>query len=159
MNGLNVLVLSVDRRQQSFLAGIFEGFGHEVTDVFTVFGNGDASSEQWDIVVVDAADCAVDRQDIARIRSRFSRPVLVIGERPMCLSGIDGAMFSFADASEQGHELALRMCLALSPLVSCERVPQPALASPESLGTLLSPDRWLERPTADDAARRRIVPA
>ncbi len=122
MNGLDILIVGLGRRPRTELTERFARLGHDVTRSDQVTGRSPAPGS-CDVVVVDAAARGIGRDEVARIRTGFRRPVLVVGEQPACLSGIDGAMFCFADAGDNGHDLAVRMCLALSPLVACEPTP------------------------------------
>lgn len=146
MNGLDILIVGLGRRPRTELTERFLRLGHDVTRG-PRSAWGPATPRSCDVVVVDAAAGDVSRKEIERIRSGFRRPVLVVGERPACLSGIDGAMFCFSDAGDDGHDLALRMCFALRPLVVCEsadRVPGLGLCGPRAL---LSSRRWQQRPS------------
>ena len=145
MNGLDIPIVGLGRRPRTELTERFLRLGHEVTRRPRPAW-GLPAPRSCDVVVVDAAAGDVSRKEIERIRSGFRRPVLVVGERPACLSGIDGAMFCFSDAGDDGHDLALRMCFALRPLVACEstaRIPGLGLCGARAP---LSPRRWQPRP-------------
>ena len=158
MSGLDILIVGLGRRPRTELSERFARLGHEVTrsDQTAV---DRATRPPWDVVVVDAAPRGVGRADVARIRSGYARPVLVVGERPACLTGIAGAMFCFADADDIGHDLALRICVALSPLNACESPPRSAaLHICGATSRLVPVRRWQVNPARGRPAARRTQP-
>lgn len=144
MNGLDILIVGLGRRPRTELTERFARLGHDVTHSDRAARASHAPGG-CDVVVVDAAARGIGRDEVTRIRNGFGRPVLVVGEQPACLSGIDGAMFCFADAGDNGHDLAVRMCLALSPLVACEPTPCPSTLDLCVPRALVPADRWRAR--------------
>ena len=119
MNAYDILVLGPDGPGRDDLEEKLRRMGHEVAGALLGPGDGPASAERYDVVVIDAREPEADWRPLTGTGAPAAlHPLLLVTDRPRplltALSGRSrGVMVLTGAESDRGYQVALNVCAAL----------------------------------------------